>query len=126
MFEISVRSRFSAAHHLRNHPGKCAAPHGHNWDVEVFLRGRRLDSSGMLVDFGELKQMLAKVLDRVDHRDLNGVDLLDGLDPTSENIAKVLYKAISKEFRARTYRVAKVCVHETPETTACYSEDAGG
>jgi len=125
MFEISVRSRFCAAHHLRGYPGKCAAQHGHNWEVEVFLRGKRLNRAGMLVDFCDLKESVAGVLDRVDHQDLNRVSLMKGLNPTSENIARVLYKALSSAINRKDYRVVRVCVRETPETMAGYSEGKG-
>ena len=39
MFEVSINARFSAAHHLREYKGKCEAHHGHNWDVEVYVKG---------------------------------------------------------------------------------------
>jgi 6-pyruvoyltetrahydropterin/6-carboxytetrahydropterin synthase len=122
MYEISVRSRFSAAHHLEGYPGKCAAHHGHNWEVEVFLRGEKLNAAGMLVDFCDLKQAVTAVLDRLDHRDLNAIESMKGWNPTSENIARVIYQAVSAELNGGPYRVDRVCVRETPETMATYFE----
>ena len=63
MFELSVKGRFSAAHRLRDYEGACAAIHGHNWDVEVFIRGEALDERGMLVDFRELRSRMREALE---------------------------------------------------------------
>jgi len=46
-----VITRFSAAHQLRNFWGKCEDPHGHTWKIEVALRGKKLNSEGLLIDF---------------------------------------------------------------------------
>lgn len=124
MFEIGVKGRFSAAHQLKGYAGKCAVPHGHNWDVEVFLRGNELASSGMLLDFQEIKRALGNILGRFDHTDLNTVDILKGMNPTSENIAKVIYHAMANEMKETACHVHRVCVHETPETAASYFEES--
>jgi 6-pyruvoyltetrahydropterin/6-carboxytetrahydropterin synthase len=122
MYEISVSSRFSAAHRLRGHPGKCAERHGHNWDVEVFVRGRRLNRVGMLVDFQELKAAVRAVLEGIDHRDLNEVPALRGRNPSSENLARFLHGRLSAALDCREFRVHRVAVGETAETRAAYWE----
>ena len=48
----------AAGHALRNYRGKCENVHGHNYKVQVTLRGETLDHAGMLVDFVELKRLL--------------------------------------------------------------------
>ena len=58
MFEVKVESSFSAAHHLLNYKGACENQHGHNWKVEVYVRGENLNESGILVDFKVLKKTL--------------------------------------------------------------------
>ena len=50
MYEIKVEAQFSAAHHLLNYEGECEKQHGHNWKVEVFVRGENLDNSNILVE----------------------------------------------------------------------------
>jgi len=52
LFEVKVISSFAAAHNLKDFRGKCENLHGHNWKVEVVLRGESLESNGILVDFG--------------------------------------------------------------------------
>jgi len=123
MYEISVTTRFSAAHHLAGYDGKCAVRHGHNWGVEVFIRGTELGDAGMLLDFKDLKAAVKGVLDEVDHVDLNEVPGLKGVNPSSENLARFLFGRLSAVLDCSAYRVARVSVHETPETGASYWED---
>ncbi|MDI6774769.1 MAG: 6-carboxytetrahydropterin synthase QueD [Verrucomicrobiota bacterium] len=125
MFEISVRSRFSAAHHLPGYPGKCASVHGHNWEVEVRVRGARLNRAGMLMDFCALKDAVAEALSRLDHRDLNAVALIRGIAPTSENIARALFGFLSTRLKSKNCRVTRVSARESPDTQATYFLGAG-
>ncbi len=55
MFNIFIKSHFSAGHHLRDYPGNCERPHGHNWKVKVTVRATELDKLGMGIDFKTLK-----------------------------------------------------------------------
>jgi len=122
MFEVSVNTRFSAAHHLVGYPGHCANPHGHNWDVEVFVRGKKLNPTGILVDFRTLKDTVRGVLSELDHSDLNTHRAFRKSNPSSENIARFLYKELSKRINRRDCRVSCVAVGETPESRARYGE----
>ena len=120
MFEVSVTGHFSAAHHLRDYPGKCGSDHGHNWEVGVFVQGQDAVNNGMLIDFRILKKSLDGVLDEIDHSDLNDHDSFKGQNPTSENIAAFLYGRLSGELNCEDYEVHRVTVHETPSTTATF------
>ena len=122
MFEVSIRTRFSAAHHLAGYPGTCAAHHGHNWEVEVYVRGDELNETGILLDYRELKDTLKQVLAGVDHADLNTIEAFSDQNPTSENIARFLYRRIAGALNCARYRLHRVAVHETPETRAVYWE----
>jgi 6-pyruvoyltetrahydropterin/6-carboxytetrahydropterin synthase len=122
MFEISVKTHFSSAHHVRGHAGKCATPHGHNWDVEVFFRGDFLTEMGMLEDFRILKEGVGRILSRVDHKDLNTLPDFATLNPTSENIARWLFEECARAMNHARYRVQCVRVQEGPGTMAAYME----
>jgi len=122
MYELSVRSRFSAAHHLAGYAGSCAVHHGHNWDVEVFLRGEELNEIGLLMDFRDLKTHVREVLAQLDHTDLNTVEAFRDGHPTSERIARFLYRELGARLSGKACTVCRVAVHETPETTASYWE----
>jgi len=122
MYEVSINASFSAAHHLRGYPGSCAAVHGHNWEVEVFVRGATLNGTGILVDFRQLKAAVMEELSRLDHADLNTLDPFRDRNPTSENLARHLFTALSVRFAGPDCRVARVAVRETPGSRASYWE----
>lgn len=71
--QVSVRKaiRISAAHHIPNHPGKCARPHGHNYLVEVWATGDVDPETGMVKDFYDIGHDLEVVVGHYDHQDLN-------------------------------------------------------
>lgn len=120
MYELSVRTRFSAAHHLAGYPGACASAHGHNWDVEVFVRGAGLNGLGMLVDFKEVKSAVSAAVQDLDHRNLNELGAFGDRNPTSENIARWLFDRVSASLRNAAFAVSRVRVHETPDAAASY------
>jgi 6-pyruvoyltetrahydropterin/6-carboxytetrahydropterin synthase len=122
MFEVSVTGRFSAAHHLRGYRGSCAEHHGHNWKVRVFVAGRRLNRAGMLMDFRELREAVESVLKGLDHTDLSGLDFFRTRNPTSEHLARFLYRELASRVNCRGYRLRRVSVQETPGSEATYSE----
>ena len=91
MFELKIITQFGAAHQLRNYDGKCENLHGHNWKIEVFLKGEELDKDGMLVDFTIIKERTKEIIERFDHRFLNDLECFSEINPSSENIAKYIY-----------------------------------
>ena len=121
MYELSVKTHFSAAHHLRNYQGKCADPHGHNWEVEVFVAGDNLNGEGLLVDFRFLKDTVKEILGRLDHADLNKLESFGESNPTSENIARHIYEELSATLKNADCSVSRVLVRETTETSASYT-----
>lgn len=123
MFELSVKTHFSAAHHLREYPGMCASVHGHNWDVEVFVQGRKLNKLGMLMDFKMIKDAVKTVLSRLDHADLNELKAFRKVNPTSENLARHIFMELASMLDCRQYRISKVTINETPESRASYWKD---
>ena len=120
MYEISINTHFCAAHRLIGYDGPCAGPHGHNWDVEVFVRGESLDELGMLVDFREIKRAVNSALEELDHQDLNTVTVFKDRNPTSEHIAEYLSNKLSAEFNNDRCKLHRITVHETPQTGASY------
>jgi 6-pyruvoyltetrahydropterin/6-carboxytetrahydropterin synthase len=123
MFEVSIREDFSAAHRLRDYPGKCEKVHGHNWIVEAFVQCEQLDEIGVTIDFREIKDALGAILAELDHRDLNEIEPFDKENPSSENIARYVYGKLSEVLNTPKVRVAKVSVYETPEACASYWEE---
>lgn len=123
MFEVSIRASFAAAHHLRAYHGSCERLHGHNWEAEVTLRSEALNEVGMVMDFRELKQAVASVLESWDHRYLNEVPPFQTVNPTAENLARTLFQDLTRRL-PQTVRIARTTVWESPGCGASYSEEA--
>ena len=117
MYEVAVKSDFSAAHRLRNYSGKCENLHGHNWMVEAAVSSKTLDRSGLLIDFKILKERLKKILDNFDHTNLNELTFFKRKNPTSENIAKFIFDMLKKE----GISPQRVSVWESDTSCATYS-----
>ena len=123
MFEVFVKTHFSAAHRLVNYQGDCAHLHGHNWDVMVTLGTEELDELGLAVDFRELKQQLNRLLGELDHTELNQHPELGTINPTCEIVARFLYRRLAAYFSGgHKARVMRVQVCETPGAGVIYYE----
>jgi 6-pyruvoyltetrahydropterin/6-carboxytetrahydropterin synthase len=121
MYEVMIEEEFSAAHALRGYRGKCENLHGHNWKVEVYVRGERLDQIGMLVDFKELKEATRRVMKLLDHQNLNELKPFDvELNPSSEHLAGFILHKVSEAISNERIQVYKCRVWETPSTCATY------
>ena len=125
MYEVTVERSFAAGHYLRNYKGKCENPHGHNYKVQVTLRGAELDKAGLLLDFKDVKDVMKTVIEHLDHQMLNDIEPFRHLNPSAENIAKYFFDHTSDQLRALTngrVAVKDVTVWETDLTMARYSE----
>ena len=120
MFHIFIKSHFSAGHHLRDYPGNCERPHGHNWKVEVTVKASELDELGMGIDFRTVKTAVEEVMDTLDHRDLNEHPDFRSTNPSSENIAAYIYRNLQKDLTADRYGVYSVTVCETENSGVTY------
>ncbi len=126
MYEIQKTAEFAAAHSLRDYDGPCSRNHGHNYRVEIVVRGEELDAQRMLLDFVALDRVLGPLIDRVDHRNLNQVPPFDEVNPTAEAVAAWFYGELkSKIAEASGGRagLAAVRIFETPDSCVTYSED---
>jgi len=123
MYELTVKSTFSAAHSLRDYEGPCSRLHGHNWVVEVVVGGSELHPNGMLVDFGDVKKAASDVLSHLDHQNLNEVPPFDQTNPTSENLARWIYEQVGKRVNTGGLKVTRVSVREAETSCATYFEN---
>ena len=117
MYELMVEDIFDAAHQIRGYEGKCENIHGHTFRVQVFLSGEKLDKTGMVTDFKDIKESLKKVLEEFDHTNLNDLPDFKKENPTSENIAHVIFNKMRTDLK-----VSKVTVWESGTSYATYSE----
>ena len=123
MFDIFIDTHFSAGHHLRNYPGNCEKPHGHNWNVRVTVRATELDHLGMGVDFRTVKNAVKVIMDELDHENLNEHKAFLDKNPSSENIAVFIFKTLKDALKTDRYKLYSVLVGETPTSGVIYRED---
>jgi 6-pyruvoyltetrahydropterin/6-carboxytetrahydropterin synthase len=109
MLYITRRDTFAASHRLHNADlsaeenaqlyGKCnwENGHGHNYVLEVTVRGVPSPRTGMVCNLKTLKQVMRdRVVNKVDHRHLNyDVEFLRGINPTSENVAVAIWEQLA-------------------------------
>ena len=122
MFEVAVEQSFASAHALRNYKGRCENVHGHNWKVRVVIEGEKLDATGMLVDFLDVKSFMGEILDRIDHQFLNEIPPFDVINPSAENIAEYFYLQLTGKFAETPVpvRIREVKIWETEIQSATY------
>jgi 6-pyruvoyltetrahydropterin/6-carboxytetrahydropterin synthase len=122
MFEVAVEQSFASAHALRNYKGRCENVHGHNWKVRVVIEGEKLDATGMLVDFLDVKSFMGEILDRIDHQFLNEIPPFDVVNPSAENIAEYFYEQMTGRLAETPVpvRIREVKIWETEIQSATY------
>ncbi len=120
MFDIFIKTHFSGGHHLRNYPGNCEKPHGHNWNIKVTVRVSKLDELGMGIDFKILKQRVNTVVDELDHCDLNEYPAFQTCNPSSEHISRFLFEQLKEPLASERYQLYSVEVQETNSSGVIY------
>jgi len=124
MFKISTKYHFDSAHFLPGYKGKCANLHGHTWTIRVTIAGDKLNLTGILVDFKEVKEKLKQQCEYLDHKVLNNV-LPATIKPTAEGIAEWLFYDFNDFLFHHYHKVAwidNIRVYESPESYAEYSD----
>ena len=116
-FEITTTRHFAAAHQLVLYDGSLEPLHGHNWVVKITVVSAKLDSIGTVMDFHELERRADAVITPMHNRHLNELDPFQNLNPSTENVAHHIAKAIRLP---DTVRLLSVEVWETPENSAVY------
>ena len=117
-FELRVRGRFEAAHHLTSYKGAAEPVHGHSWRVEVCIAAEKLGSEAYVVDFVEIKGHLDELTGRFHHNDINAVAPFDSRSPTTESLAE--WFCIELARRLVGVDVTSVTVWEGPDCAATY------
>lgn len=129
---VTRRAHFCAGHRLYNPAlgddenqatyGACSNPngHGHNYDLEVTVEGEIDPSVGYVMDLRALKNLLQDVvLDDLDHANLNvDVSWLDGVVPTTENLAVEIWNRLVGQFTGP--RLVSVRLWETERNSVEY------
>jgi 6-pyruvoyltetrahydropterin/6-carboxytetrahydropterin synthase len=121
MFELKIVTHFAAAHQLKMVAEKCENLHGHNWKIEVCLKGEKLNPAGILMDFGELKKEVADIMSHLDHKFLNEIGPFNHkYAPSSENIAYYIATELQSALNNRPVCVSRVTAWESDNACATY------
>jgi 6-pyruvoyltetrahydropterin/6-carboxytetrahydropterin synthase len=130
---VTRRLHFNAAHRVHNPAlsdaentalfGKCNNPnwHGHNYVLDVSVKGEIDKKTGYVVDLSKLKAVVNReVIDKVDHRNLNlEVDFMKGVIPTTENIVVAMWRVLAPVVAPST--LERLVLSETDNNSAEYS-----
>lgn len=139
MYYLKTEQSFDSAHFLKDYNGKCQNLHGHRWRVVAEIKGEQLEEDsqtrGMLMDFGEMKDVLQQLCDSMDHCLIYEKNTLKettleafaeeqfrvmevDFRPTAENFARFFYEELGK----KGFAVHRVEVYETVNNCAAYEE----
>jgi 6-pyruvoyltetrahydropterin/6-carboxytetrahydropterin synthase len=133
MVYITRKVDFCASHRLHNPElsqeeneqlyGCCNNPngHGHNYVLEVTVKGSIDPRTGMVMNLKELKEIITReIVDRVDHLNFNvDVNFLQGVIPTSENIIVAFWRILDRALEGRC-RLHEMKLWETPSNMVVY------
>jgi 6-pyruvoyltetrahydropterin/6-carboxytetrahydropterin synthase len=136
MVYLTRKAEFSAAHYYHNPQfsaeenqrifGKCSNlnGHGHNYTLEVTVKGEVDARSGFVVDLKELKDVMHReVIDAMDHRFLNKeIEEFRDRIPTTENIAISIWNRL--QHKLRVAQMHRVRLYETPDLFVDYYGEA--
>ncbi len=132
---VTRRLLFNAAHRVHNPElsaaentrifGKCNNPnwHGHNYTLDVSVRGTIDPRTGYVLDLAELKRLVeTHAVDKLDHMNLNlDVDFMRGVNPTSENIIVAIWTQLEPAIRPAT--LVRLVLWETANNYVEYTGD---
>ncbi len=133
MIKVGRRTTFNAAHRLHNPSwsdeknktvfDKCNSPnyHGHNYTLETWVEGEIDPHTGYVIDLGDLKKIIKEEVEEpFDHRNLNlDVPEFADLNPTAENIARVIYDKLKP--RLESFKLV-VRLYETENNFVEYTK----
>lgn len=131
---VTRRERFNAAHKLFNPNwskekneevfGKCANHnwHGHNYELHVTIKGVPNEDTGYCMDLGDLSKVLKdKVIDKLDHKNLNmDVPFMKGKMTSTEVLLVEIWKQIEEPIATLGCTLHKVKLYETENNYAEY------
>ncbi|KAI4886700.1 hypothetical protein NFI96_021385 [Prochilodus magdalenae] len=129
---ITRVASFSACHRLHSKSlsdeenkrifGKCNNPngHGHNYKVEVTVRGKIDQNTGMVMNLTDLKQYIEEaIMKPLDHKNLDlDVPYFDNVVSTTENLSVYIWDSMVKLLPPNM--LYEIKVHETDKNIVVY------
>ncbi len=122
MFTISVETHFWASHQLTSPDDSKEPEHHHNWSVAAVVSGKKLNSTGLVMDFGRLKKLLCNITAEFDNKKLSSIDYFRKNSSSAENIAKFIYEKLRKKL-PEDVKLQSIRVGEEPGCSVIFTAD---
>lgn len=131
--KIAKDFRWEMAHRLQCHKGKCFNLHGHSYKLQVEFEGPVNTNTGMVLDYFDVKDIVAPLVDELDHTviicekdsilidkisELNSAYVVVPFETTAENLVRYFLEKISKANLPKEISKIKIRVCETENTYA--------
>lgn len=124
MYTVAVQRDFVAQHFLVGGDwGLENEKHSHHYQVEVQLRGDRLDRHGYLVDIVDIEANLEALVEHYRDRTLNELPEFAGLNPSIEHFARIIWESLAGRIKAPTLTAIEVKIWEAEIAWASYQKD---
>jgi 6-pyruvoyltetrahydropterin/6-carboxytetrahydropterin synthase len=128
MYSLNVRDHIMIAHSFRGEIfGPAQRLHGATYVVDLAFRREELDDDGLVVDIGLAAQVLKRVLDALNYRNLDEDPAFAGRNTTTEFMARTIFERVAAEVRAgalgagaRGLDALSVTLHESHVAWASY------
>mgnify|MGYP005840149791 CR=1 FL=1 len=124
MYSIALERRFEAHHFLIGGDwGNENTVHAHDYKVEIRVKGNDLNEHGYLIDIIDLEKALDAVVASYDGKVLNLLQDFAGLNPSIENLARLLFYNIRTHLDTSNTHSMRVKVWESTIAWCAYEED---
>jgi len=118
---ITKKFDFCYGHRLPHYNGKCVNFHGHNSCLEIEIDNHHTVEtySGMVMDFNDIKKIVKeRIIEELDHKNLNDLPQFEFITPTAENIVDWIVKNLLAINSPLQYCLVRVRLYETADSYA--------
>jgi len=121
-WEVSDEVMICASHQILEEDGEREPNHGHNWRIRAFFRADALNDRGLAMDFRVLKANLWEAVAPYDHRHLNDLEAFSSVEPTAEELARIVFSRLQGSLPKSHVRLDRVEVWMTDTGCAVYRQ----
>ena len=122
MFLIEIQESFTADHAVQMPDGQWEPSHSHRWQVRIFLTRENLDAHHMVVDFHQAKELLRRVLDPLEGRNLRDIAEI-GPSPTAELVSRYIFQQFDALLAPIGVMVKSLALSESENCWAWYTRN---
>lgn len=124
MYAVAVRRNFIANHFLTGGDwGSENEPHAHHYVVEIKFDGPELEQHGYLLDICEIESALDALVEEYRDKTLNRLAVFEGLNPSLEHFARIIWHTISDQLRLPNLKSMTVKIWENEIAWAAYTKE---